>query len=238
MCVAFSSVRDAVKPPSRRPSARDRTAALLTSAARAQLIDGGEMSVAAVAERAGVSRATAYRYFINNDAVTLWAAMPILTDTATPDAATGADDPAQAPARARPAARAEHLVRQRGEWAFDHERELRAVLATSLASESRAKGAFRQGKLRRSQWVEDSLLRYLPDYVTHDQRERLAAALTPLFGSDMVVWTADAAELTRDEALDVIAWTARSLVETTLAEARATKRRERGQGSATATRRG
>lgn len=194
------------------------------------------MTVAAVAERAGVSRATAYRYFVNNDAVTLWAAMPILTDAATSDDVTGADDPVQAPARMSPAARAEHLVRRRGEWAFEHDRELRAVLATSLAADSQAKGAFRQGKLRRSQWIEDSLLRYLPAYVTDVQRRRLASALIPLFGSDMVVWTADAAELTRQESLDVIAWTARSLVETTLAEARATKRRDKVQESATAAR--
>lgn len=192
------------------------------------------MSVAAVAERAGVSRATAYRYFLNNDAVTLWAAMPILTDVATSDDATGANDPVQAPARLSPAARAEQLVRRRGEWAFEHVQELRAVLATSLAPDSQAKGAFRQGKLRRSQWIEDSLLRYLPDYVPNEQRRRLISALIPLFGSDMVVWTADAAELTRDEALDVIAWTARSLVETTLAEARATNRRDRRPESATA----
>lgn len=190
------------------------------------------MTVAAVAERAGVSRATAYRYFVNNDAVTLWAAMPILTDAATSDGAT--NDPVQTPARLSPAARAEHLVRHRGEWAFDHVQELRAVLATSLAPDSQAKGAFRQGKLRRSQWIEDSLLRYLPDYVTTEQRHRLAAALIPLFGSDMVVWTADAAELTRKQALDVIAWTARSLVETTLAEARAARRRASKPGSATA----
>lgn len=195
------------------------------------------MTVAAVAERGGVSRATAYRYFVNNDAVTLWAAMPILTDVATSDDATGANDPVQAPARLSPAARAEHLVLRRGEWAFEHVQELRAVLATSLSPDSQVKGAFRQGKLRRSQWIEDSLLRYLPDYVTNEQRRRLAAALIPLFGSDMVVWTADAAELSRQEALDVIAWTARSLVETTLAEARPTNRRARGQGSATAARR-
>lgn len=194
------------------------------------------MTVTAVAERAGVSRATAYRYFLNNDAVTLWAAMPILTDVATSGDTTAANDSVHPPARLSPAARAEHLVRRRGEWAFEHVQELRAVLATSLTPDNQAKGAFRQGKLRRGQWIEDSLLRYLPDYVPDEQRRRLSSALIPLFGSDMVVWTADAAELTRDEALDVIAWTARSLVETTLAEARAINRRDRGQGSATSTR--
>lgn len=184
------------------------------------------MTVAAVAVRAGVSRATAYRYFINNDAVTLWAALPILTDVAASGGDTE-DGPPAAPSGTSPAARAERLVRERGAWAFAHVRELRAVLATSLAPDRDTKGAFRQGKLRRSQWIEDSLLRYLPAYVTHEQRRRLAAALVPLFGSDMVVWTTDAAELTQDEALEVIVWTARSLVEATIAEARAARRHDR-----------
>lgn len=219
-------VSQAVNPQSRRPSARDRTAALLTQAARAQLLQGAEMTVAAVAERAGVSRATAYRYLVNNDAVLLWAAMPVLSDVAASDETHGADDPLAEPSALSPAARAERLVRTRGEWAFEHIRELRAVLATSLAPNSQETGVFRQGKMRRSQWIEDSLLRHLPDYVTDDQRRRLALALIPLFGSDMVVWTADAAELERDEALEVIAWIARSLVEATLAEARVTTKRD------------
>lgn len=71
--------------------------------------------------------------------------------------------------------------------------------------------------MRRAEWIEASLLRHLPDNVSDDQRRRLAIALTPLFGSDMVVWTADAAELAEDQALELIAWIARPLVEATLA---------------------
>jgi len=183
------------------------------------------MTVAAVAERAGVSRATAYRYFINNDAVTLWAAMPVLTDVAASGGTAEAQGQLDEPADLTLADRAEHLVRARGEWAFDHIRELRALLATSLAPNCQEVGTFRQGKMRRREWIEASLLRYLPDNVSDDQRRRLAFALTPLFGSDMVVWTADAAELAEDQALELIAWIARALVEATLAEAPATGKR-------------
>ena len=49
----------------------------LTAAARGQLRDGGPMTVEAVAARADVSRATAYRHFLNNDAVLLWATRPV-----------------------------------------------------------------------------------------------------------------------------------------------------------------
>ena len=52
--------------------------------------------------------------------------------------------------------------------------------------------------------------------VTAEHRARLAAALTPLFGSDAVVWARDTAELDQEQALDLMAWIARTLVEATI----------------------
>jgi hypothetical protein len=43
-------------------------------------------------------------------------------------------------------------------------------------------------------------------------RIRLAAALTPLFGSDAIVWTRDAADLTVADAVDTLVWMARALI--------------------------
>jgi hypothetical protein len=111
---------------------------------------------------------------------------------------------------------AAQLVRDRGVWAFEHERELRALLALSLAPDAESRGVSRRGKMRRGQWIEGGLLEQLPDSVTAEHRARLAAALTPLFGSDAVVWTQDAAELDQEQSLDVLAWMARTLVEATL----------------------
>src|SRR3954452_1885679 len=193
----------------RSPSARERTARLLAQTARAQLRDGGEMTVAAVAARAGVSRATAYRYFVTTDAVPVWATRPM---SAEPGAA-------ETPAATEPAElgdRAARLVRDQGVWAFEHERELRALLALSLAPDAEERGLSRRGKMRRSQWIEDGLLNSLPDSVSAEHRTRLAAALTPLFGSDAVVWTQDAAQLDQEQALDLMAWIARTLVEATV----------------------
>src|SRR4051794_3003633 len=131
----------------RSPSARERTARLLAQTARAQLREGGEMTVAAVAERAGVSRATAYRYFVSNDAVTVWATRPM---TAEPDAT-------EIPATPEPEElgdRAARLVRDQGVWVFEH--ELRALLALSLAPDAEQRGVSRRGKMRRSQWIKDA----------------------------------------------------------------------------------
>ena len=47
-------------------------------------------------------------------------------------------------------------------------------------------------------------------------RDRLAAALIPLFGSDAVVWTTDIAQLPRDQAIELLAWMAQALTAATL----------------------
>ena len=102
----------------------------LTAAARGQLRDGGPMTVEAVAARADVSRATAYRHFLNNDAVLLWATRPVEeVDLPVVPSSSGAE-PVDLMDRA------EALIRSTAGWAFEHERELRAVLAVSLAEGS------------------------------------------------------------------------------------------------------
>jgi hypothetical protein len=60
------------------------------------------------------------------------------------------------------------------------------------------------------------LLDGLPSDVPSAARDRLAAALVPLFGSDAVVWTTDMADLPREEAIDLLAWMARVLIAATL----------------------
>src|ERR1700733_6441078 len=59
---------------------RERTMRILREAAQELLRTGGPLTVLAAAELAGVSRATAYRYFPNNDAVVLHASMSLAED--------------------------------------------------------------------------------------------------------------------------------------------------------------
>jgi AcrR family transcriptional regulator len=192
----------------KRPtSARERTRALLLDAAREQLRESLPLTVQAVADRAGVSRATAYRYFSSNDSIALQLTMPLHEDLI--------DDSSWPYPRPDPATdlptRAATLVRGMGEWAFDHAPELRNLLAVSLAPDSQARGLSRSGKLSRARWIE-ALLADLPPEVDAATRRRLAIALLPLFGADAVVWTTDVAELDREAALDALAWTAATLV--------------------------
>ncbi len=190
---------------------RERTWRLLREAAHELLRTGGPLTVPAAAERAGVSRATAYRYFPNNDAVVLHATMS-LADNPLDDADWA---PSAAATPGEPSARAAELVRATGAWAFDHETELRTFLRLSLEP-SGEHGETRRGLTNRGRWIAD-LLESLPPEVPPDARDRLAKALVPLFGSDAVVWTTDMAGMSRDQAIDLLAWMAQVLVKATLA---------------------
>ena len=194
----------------RTPASR-RMRERLTAAARAQLRDGSPMTVEAVAARAGVSRATAYRHLLNNDAVLLWATRPDEEMLAPPVPTSGGDESADL------ADRAEALIRSTAQWAFEHERELRAVLAVSLGEQSAQRGLSRRGRMQRDRWI-DGLLSGLPADVAPAPRSRLRAALMPLFGADAVVWTRDVADLSVPEAIDVLVWMARTLVTAVVAE--------------------
>lgn len=191
---------------------KERTRQLLMESAHELLRTGGPLTVQAAASLAGVSRATAYRYFPSNDAVVLHATLPLSDD---PLADTQREHPPRTPVDDVPA-RAAELVRTMGGWAFDHETELRTMLRLSLSEGRHGLAASRRGHTSRGRWIA-SLLEGLPDHVTPAARRRLAAALTPLFGADAVVWTSDIAALPREEALAVLEWTARTLVEATLA---------------------
>lgn len=191
---------------------KERTWRLLRQAARELLRTGGPLTVPAAAELAGVSRATAYRYFPTNDSVVLHATMSMADDPLTD---TGWAPPAAAPP-GELGARAADLVRVTAAWAFDHETELRTMLRLSLAPE-RENQQPRRGLTNRGRWIS-ALLEGLPPDVRPAARDRLAAALTPLFGSDAVVWTTDIAQLPRDQAIELLAWMAQALIAATLAD--------------------
>ncbi len=194
-----------------------RTRALLMRTARELLQSGGPLTVQAVAERSGVSRATAYRYLASNEAVALHATMPITDDPLTePDWAdtTGSAGP-DLPSRAAA------LVRRMGEWAFDNERELRILLRLSLTDGRAAPALSRRPRTSRDRWIA-ALLADLPASVPIEARDRLAIALIPLFGSDAVVWLTDMAGLDREAALRQLEWMAAALVASTLQESSTT----------------
>jgi len=191
-----------------RPDPKERTRRLLRQAAQDLLRAGKPLTVPAVAEAAGVSRATAYRYFPNNESVVLHATMAMAVDPIAETAPTAAGSPEDLDARAA------ELIRTTAAWAFDHETELRTVLRLSLSPDPEHPRP-RRFMTNRDRWIS-SLLQGLPEHVPAAARDRLAAALTPLFGSDAIVWTTDMAGLSRDQAIDLLEWMARALIAATV----------------------
>jgi hypothetical protein len=81
-----------------------------------------------------------------------------------------------------------------------HETELRTFLRLSLSPEHEGQEP-RRGLTNRGRWI-NSLLEGLSSDVPTAARDRLAAALVPLFGADAIVWTTDMAELPHDQAIE------------------------------------
>ena len=196
---------------------KERTRQVLLAGMKELLRAGEPLTVQALAEKTGVSRATVYRYFPSNDSVALNATLPLSDNPLNDPTWSNGNVELQKQTHANVAVRAATLVRVMGDWAFHHERELRTVLALSLSPDSAARGLSRQGRTNRQRWI-NSLLADLPDNVNETDRERLGQALTPLFGADAVVWITDVAGLDREKGLELLEWMATSLVRATLKE--------------------
>lgn len=162
---------------------------------------GRRPSVSAVADQAGVSRATAYRYFPSLDLMLSEAKIRAVAGTA-PDTLMPAGTPA-----ADPAKMAATITRQAGQFSLDHEERLRTALRLSLDPQS---GYQRPG--RRGRWIDD-ILAAAGDRLDPPARARLSAALHLVLGIDPIITLTDIAGLDRAEALDVMEWVAATLVE-------------------------
>jgi AcrR family transcriptional regulator len=187
-----------------RERQKNRTRRLLIEAAAELARNGQEPSIAELAEAADVSRATAYRYFPTKDMllaeVALFSAGGPL-ELGELDAALPVPD-----AVAR-------FVRQVAEWAYANEQPLRTLLRLSLDPST---GVRRPG--HRREWIPQ-LLAPIRDRLPEDSYRRLSTALTLLIGIDPLVPLTDIAGASKEDALNTLEWTARSLVEAALRDA-------------------
>jgi AcrR family transcriptional regulator len=181
-----------------------RTRRALIEAADALFAEGRVPTVAAVAERADVARATAYRYFPSQEALLLEATFLGDSDAmrAIPQLAETVADPGERLAEA---------VSTGAEWTLEREAQLRAILRAALDP-----AAATRRPARRRAYIA-SLIE--PLELPRETHDRLAGALTLLFGIDPIVSLTDNGDVAREDIPDVLAWTARRLVEAALAEA-------------------
>ncbi len=168
-----------------RTAQKSRTRLALVTATRDLLAAGLTPNVEDAAERAGISRTTAYRYFPNQRSLLL-AAQP----TISPDSLM----PPDAPADAR--ARLDTLITAFARYNFTWEPQLRTSLRLSLEPAA-DQPVLRQG--RAIGWIAEALAP-LRDSHPHVDVDRLAVAIRSATGIETLIWLVDIAGYTREQA--------------------------------------
>jgi AcrR family transcriptional regulator len=189
-----------------RTSQKARTRDAVVAAARELLADGTTPTVEQAAAAAAVARATAYRYFPNQRAL-LAASFPELSEPSL----LGDSPPDDAEARL------EIVVDAIARQVVRHEATLRAMLRLSLEPDPAARGELPFRKGRRIVWVAEALAP-LRGRIPEPELDRLVLAIAAAVGIDALVWLTDIGGLSRTRAVEVMRWSARSLLRAALAE--------------------
>ncbi len=189
-----------------RTQQKARTRNALIQAARELLGKGVTPTVEQVADAAQVSRTTAYRYFPNQRALIVSTFPAVGAPSLLPD-----------PPPADAAARLDAVAKELASHVVEHEPELRAQLRLSLeAGEGEPPELpFRTG--RAITWIEDALTPLRGQMPEHELR-RLVLAIRCAVGIEALVWLTDIAGIEREEAADLMRWSANALLRSALSE--------------------
>jgi AcrR family transcriptional regulator len=189
-----------------RTKQKARTRNALVAAARELLADGVAPTVEQAAERAAISRTTAFRYFQNQRALVL-ATYPELEDPSLVGAAASTD----------PVARLETVLDHFLGQLVDHEPELRAQLRLSLEPTPPRPQALPLRQGRAIGWFEDALAP-LRDRMTDAQLRRLVLAIRATTGIEALVWLTDIAGVSRDAAAEIMRSSALTLARSAISD--------------------
>jgi AcrR family transcriptional regulator len=190
-----------------RTNQKSRTRAALIAGTRELLAQGRTPTVEEAAAAAAISRATAYRYFPNQRAL-LVAAHP---EVEAPSL-LGPEPPAD------PETRLDLVVERLAEIFLGAEQTYRTMLSLSLQPEDHGELVLREG--RRFLWIEDAIAP-VRDRLAPGEYRRLVDALAATIGIEALVALIDLARLSREEAINVLPWSAQALLRTALAEVEA-----------------
>ena len=194
-----------------------RTRQALIEAAIALRDEGQQPTVAQVAERAKVSRATAYRYFPTVEALISETAadrdMPPLERIWRPG-----DDPVKGMGLAANALNKLLIEDEIGLHVME-----RSFMTVWLENESHE--PLRPG--RRLSYIEP-IVDSMKDVLAPKARKRLKQALSIVMGTEALIAVRDVSGASTEESLDASAWAARALVRQALEEAEKTRRKRGG----------
>ncbi len=184
-----------------RSAQKQRTRDALVTAARELVATGTTPTVEEAAAAASVSRATAYRYFANKDALLVAAhpevaAQSMLSANPPPD----------------PAARLELVVRNFTTMLLDTEVQQRAMLRLSLERDPAKRGELPLRKGRAIGWIEEAL-EGLRGELSDEELRQLVRGVRATTGIEALVWLVDVAGLSRDDAVELMSWSAQALLQ-------------------------
>jgi AcrR family transcriptional regulator len=183
-----------------RVDQKQRTRQALLKAARDLVADGSEPTVEQAAERAGISRTTAYRYFPNQRALLL---------AAHPETSATTLLPADAPSDA--ASRLDVVVTRFVRLIIDTEAAQRTMLRLSLDPDPGGRGPLPLRQGRAIAWITEAL-EPLRGALTDIEVHRLALAVRSAVGIEALVWFTDVGGLSREEAAASMRWSAQALL--------------------------
>jgi AcrR family transcriptional regulator len=189
-----------------RVGQKQRTRSALVNAARDLVAAGVTPTVEQAATAAGISRTAAYRYFPNQRSL-LGAAHP-----ETSAASLLPDDP--------PADAAERLAAVIGAFTDlirDTEAQQRTMLRLSLTADPAERGPLPLRQGRAIGWIEEALAP-VRDQLPGPALHRLALAIRSAVGIEALVWLTDVAGLSRDEAAQLMSWSAQAMLYTALTD--------------------
>lgn len=189
-----------------RTRQKARTRRALVEATRELLAQGLSPTVEQAADAAEISRTTAYRYFPNQRSL-LVAAHPVIEA----ESLLGPDPPAGAEARLA------LVVRALTEQVLENEPQLRTMLRLSLEPQPVEPDRLPLRRGRAIGWIEEALAPLRGRLADADLR-RLTLAIRAGAGIEALVWLTDIAGLTRDDAVELMRWSAMALLRSTLAE--------------------
>jgi len=187
-----------------RTNQKRRTRDALVAAARDLVASGITPTVEQAAAAAVISRPTAYRYFPNQRTLLAAAYPETAAETLLP-----ADPPEE------PAARLAAVITALTHSIVETESQQRTMLRLSLEADPAERAALYLRQGRAIGWIEEALspLRgQLPEQAIHN----LALAIRSAVGIEALSWLTDVGKLTRDEAVNLMSWTAQALLHSAL----------------------
>ncbi len=187
-----------------RTDQKRRTRDALVAAARELVASGVSPTVEEVAQRAAISRTTAYRYFPNQRSLLV---------AAHPEVGASSLLPPEPPDE--PAERLDAVIATFTRLILDTEPQQRTMLRLSLDPDPAERGSLPLRQGRGVAWIAEALEPLSGD-LTSDELRTLALAIRSATGIEALVWLTDVGGLTRDAAVELMRWSAQSLLHAAL----------------------